>query len=357
MPEVVVQIVQHLRPGGIETMALDLQRFAWPSCDVHIVSLEGDKNESIAAWERLAPVRGRVHFLDKLPGFRLDTLFRLVRLLRSLSAAVVHTHHIGPLLYGGLAARLSGVSRLVHTEHDAWHLRIPRQRRLQKLLVGLVRPLLVADAETVAKELGESLPNMNFHVIPNGIDTERFTPGDKVAARRTLGLENEVLLIGCAARLEKVKGHEVLISALQRMANNVNLVLAGSGSRESELKELVRHLGLQDRVHFLGKVEAMQDFYRALDVFCLPSFREGMPLSPLEAQACDVPSVVSDVGGSRETLCPSTGEIFPAGDIRSLASALERQLAGPPRRSPRHHVLEMGDVRRMARAYTDLCGI
>lgn len=354
MPNVVVQVVQHLRPGGIETMALDLQGFARPGDEVHIVSLEGGKEQAIEAWGRLAHVEGRLHFLGKPAGLSPSTPIALLRLFRRLKATVVHTHHIGPLLYGGLAARLAGVRRIIHTEHDAWHLRLPRARRLQEILILALRPVLVADAVAVADELKKIMPGRHHHVIANGIDTNRFSPGNQRRARDLFGLPQGVPLIGCAARLETVKGHEVLISALEQLPENVHLALAGEGSREDELKTLTRKAGLTGRVHFLGRVDAMPDFYRALDVFCLPSFSEGMPLSPLEAQACNVPCVLSDVGACRETLCPDTGLLARPGISESLASSLRLSLSAAPGRGPRSHMVERGDVRRMVSAYEQL---
>ena len=352
--KVTLQVVQHLHPGGIETMALDLMRFTEQGQEVHVVSLEGEKGAALAAWKRLVPLAERLHFLEKPPGVSLPTLFRLRRLIRVLDPEVVHTHHIGPMLYGGLAARLAGVRRVIHTEHDAWHLRRAPERKRQSLIIALVRPTLVADARVVAQELKAIYPGRRFQVIANGIDTERFTPGDKSAARRSLGLPEGVPLIGCAARLEEVKGHDVLLTALNLMPADVHVALAGSGSLEDSLRSRARKLGIAGRVHFLGNVEDMPAFYRAIDVFCLPSNREGMPLSPLEAQACGTPCVVTDVGGSREALCPATGTFVPPRAPGLMAASLERHLESTPPVSPREFVLARGDVRRMARAYREL---
>ncbi len=352
--KVTLQIVQHLRPGGIETIALDLMRFTGEGQEVHVVSLEGEKGAALTTWDRLVPLADRLHFLEKPPGVCLPTLFRLRRLICDLDPEVVHTHHIGPMLYGGLAARLAGVPRVIHTEHDAWHLRRAAERQRQSLITALVRPTLVADAQVVAQELKAIYPKICFQVIANGIDTERFTPGDKTEARRSLGLPEGVPLIGCAARLEEVKGHDVLLAALNLLPSNVHLALAGSGSLEDVLRNEALKLGIACRVHFLGNVEDMPAFYRAIDVFCLPSNREGMPLSPLEAQACGAPCVVTDVGGSREALCPDTGTFVPPRAPGLMAASLSRRLENRPVVSPRNFVLANGDVRRMARAYREL---
>ena len=142
----IVQVVQHLSPGGIETMAIDFARVSPGGRPTYIVSLEGTKSEAIKAWSVLRPFSDRLIFLDKSPGWSPATLARLTRVLRKLKPQAVHTHHTGPMLYGGLAARLAGVPRLVHTEHDAWHLENRKRRVLVRALSAFLRPSIVADA-------------------------------------------------------------------------------------------------------------------------------------------------------------------------------------------------------------------
>ncbi len=350
----VLQVVQHLRPGGIETMVLDLMQRAADNTIVHIASLEGTRAEAMAAWPRLRDHDGRLHFMAKKPGLDLVVLARLAKRMRELGVAVVHTHHIGPMIYGGLAARLVGVRRLIHTEHDAWHLADPRRRRVQNLAMRLVRPIMVADAEMVARSLRSALPAALPITIPNGIDTERFAPGDAHAARARLGLPHGVPIIGCAARLEAVKGHRYLLEAMRRLPNEVHLALAGDGSLRAGLAKQAVGAGLAGRVHFLGQIDEMAMFHQAIDVFCLASEKEGLPLSPLEAQACGKPVVLSDVGGCKEAACPETARLVPAGAPAALAHALKESLAEKSTANPRDFVLRHRDVRRTVAAYEAL---
>jgi len=335
-------------------MALDLTAF----CEQHektlIISLEGDHKTALSNWPRLQPVADKLIFLDKQPGLKLSLILRLSRLFKQLGADVIHTHHIGPLFYAGLAARLARVRRLIHTEHDAWHLNNSRHRNLQRRVIRMARPLLVADAETVATAMRNFLKIKDIQVVRNGIDTEHFTPGDQSRARQRLGLPLGVKLIGCSGRLEEVKGHQVLINAMSQLPENVHLALAGTGSIEARLRRLVEALSLDSRVHFLGRIDEMPTFYQALDVFCLPSLNEGMPLSPLEAQACNVPTAVTDVGGSSEALCPKSGELMPAENTDVMASTLHRMLQHPQHINPRSFVQQQGEVRLMAKAYASL---
>ncbi len=356
MKQLNVQVVQHLRPGGIETLVLDLQRLNNDRCSTHIISLEGVKSAALNHWPRLKAIEENLHFLDKPAGVSPMTLWRLVRLLRRLRPTSLHSHHTGPLLYGGLAARLCSIPDLIHTEHDAWHLDDSQRLRLHRRLIRLIRPILVADAGLVKERCERLLPGSNFRLIHNGIDTQRFSPGDKAKARSLLELPVAPLLVGCAARLEKVKGIDLLIRAIGNLDDPIHLAIAGQGSQEAALKRLVKELGVSQRVHFLGPVEEMPTFYRALDLFCLASHQEGLPLSPLEAQACEVPCVLTDAGGSGEALCPQSGILAPVNDVIGLTQALQTRLFNKINISPRQFVVEHRNVRRMASAYLSLPG-
>ncbi|MDO6765156.1 glycosyltransferase [Agarivorans sp. 1_MG-2023] len=351
-----IQVVQHLQPGGIETMALDLQRMEETHEQGVIISLEGNKEEALAAWPRLRPFADRLMFLDKKPGFRLSTLWKLVNLFRRWAVPVVHTHHIGPLIYGGIAARLAGVKVVIHTEHDAWHLRQQRRRLVQAAALRFVKPMLVADANLVAGELKAALgfDDEKVQVIKNGVDTRNFAPGSKVVARRELGLPEHFRLIGCAGRLELEKGQAVLIESLSFLPEDVHLAFAGDGSQRKQLEQLVESLHLQERVHFLGSIESMPRFYQSLDLFCLPSYFEGLSLVILEAQSCEVPAVVTNVGASTEALCPRTGTLVEPGSAFAMAQALEKKLEKPATGNPRQFVKQSGDLRTTARNYAAL---
>lgn len=350
----ILQVVQHLQPGGIETMALDLMTKADPSTEVHIVSLEGNRETCLEKWKRLQPLAHRLHFLEKKPGLDISALVALIKLIDRLKFDVVHTHHIGPLIYGGTAARIAGARRLIHTEHDAWHLSNKKRRLVQSVIAKIIRPVFVADADMVAGALKRAIPMIKPLVIHNGIDTDRFTPGDKTAARKSLGLPVGVQIIGCAARLEAVKGHHYLISAMSDMPEAVHLALAGNGSLRDELEQLAVSHGLENRIHFLGAIDDMPAFHRAQDVFCLASEKEGLPLSPLEAQASGAPVVLTDVGGCKEAVCPTTGTLVEARSATALSAGLNTALNQIAKGDPRQFVYQNRNLDQTIAAYEAL---
>lgn len=359
MTKTVLQVVQHLKPGGIETMALDLQQHL-DNCQVHIVSLEGTKKQALKDWPRLIPRKDQLHFLNKKSGISFMSIAKLALLIKKLNVEAVHTHHIGPLTYGGMAARLAGVKHLIHTEHDAWHLEDPKAAALERKLIHHLSPTLVADCTLVASKLSQLDDTLSPHIIYNGIDTDRFRPaqdGEKQQARAHFNLPKDVHVIGCAARLEDVKGLPYLIDALSALPDDVCLALAGEGSCMDRLKLQAASNNTQERVFFLGRVEEMDLFYKAIDLFCLPSLNEGFPLSPLEAQACNVPAIVTDVGGAKETLCPHTGTLVDAKDAPALSRALKKKLYEPRTHAPRQFVLNQANIGLMTAAYAKLLAI
>jgi len=355
--KVVLQIVQHLQPGGIETMALDLLDRSSSCMEVHILSLEGSKAEAILSWPRLAPYADRLHFLDKRPKLDFGAVGRLVTLLRKLNVNAIHTHHIGPLLYGGIAARLTGIRTVVHTEHDAWHLRHNRRRQIQSIIAKIVQPIFIADAELVATALKGFIPAIKPQIIHNGVDTDKFKPGNQEDARRKLGLPQGVSVIGCAARLEPVKGHCLLLDAMMSLPSSVHLALAGDGSLRAQLEKITKSKGLDRRVHFLGAIDNMEVFHQAQDVFCLASEQEGLPLSPLEAQASGAAAVLTDVGGCKEAICPDAGWLVSERSPLKLAEGLTAALNDIGRADPRGFVLQHRNLLQTVGAYEALYGL
>lgn len=362
-PKVKIQVVQHLAPGGIETMALDLQHFSEDENSSYIVSIDGTLEQLCERWPRLNERADRIMCLNKPAGLSWQTIVQLTEIFKRLKVDVVHTHHIGPLLYGGIAAKRAGVKTIIHTEHDAWHLQSAKRRFLAKWLIRIVKPVLVADANIVAQEMVKQLKIPQPVVIQNGIDTQKFTPGDKRLARQQFNLPQDAIVIGCAARLIAVKGHRTLLAAMKGLPDKVHLVLAGRGEEEQALKQYVNDALDKTKIHFLGNIDDMPSFYQAIDIFCLPSFKEGFPLSPLEAQSAGVPVVASDTGGVKETLCPSTGRLVRVGSVDHLTKSLAEVVSlvmGLGEKQPsvaqqiREFVTNNNDVRLMVSRYHNL---
>jgi glycosyltransferase involved in cell wall biosynthesis len=348
-----VHVVQRMAPGGIETLVLDLVRRG--SGDDCIFSLEGTTDELIERWPALESSRSAISAFDRKQGLRPAVIGRLAARLRAVRPRMVVVHHIGPLVYGGPAARLAGVARLVHVEHDVWHYANARARVIVRSLSRLVRPRHVAVSHKAAAAMRKIIPRADVLVIPPAIDTNRFLPGDKAEARARLGLDPNLQLVGTAGRLVPVKNHEILIDAMPALPERTHVVVAGEGPELSRLKARAEQRGVIDRLHFLGHREDLERVLPAFDVFCLPSHAEGLPRTVLEAQACGLPVVASNVGALDEAICPRTGVLVPPCDLRALAGALQRVLAEPEQwGSPRAFIEQRFGWNRTLSAYRGL---
>jgi glycosyltransferase involved in cell wall biosynthesis len=347
----VAHIVQKMAPGGLEVLTLDLAR---QSPGEHIVvSLEGDAEDLISAWPRLAQMRGQLFGMKKKPGVDYTLPLRLASLLRRQNISCVFTHHVGPLIYGGAAARLAGLRRLIHVEHDAWHSRDPHRRAVLRVAAALTRPQIVGVAEKMRAPLREIFPNSPLRIIANGVDLAKFS-GARSVARRYLRIDDDALVIGSAGRLEWVKGHDVLLDALALCATRPQLLVAGDGSRRAELEAQAQRLGIADRVRFFGHCDNVARLLPAVDLYIQPSRNEGLPLAVLEAQAAGAPVVATQVGDVASAVCPDSGALVPPEDPAALAAAIDAALTGEPRPSPRSFIAARFDFRRTLDAYAQL---
>ena len=175
-----------------------------------------------------------------------------------------------------------------------------------------------------------------FTVIGNGIDTEKFRPLDKAAARRQLGIEPDRRVLVTVGGLVERKGFhrvvECLPGLLQQYPGLVYLVVGGAsaeGDYGARIRELAERLGVADNVVFLGALEPEQLSVplSAADAFVLSSSNEGWANVILESMACGTPVIATDVGGNAEVV--SSGElgfIVEFGDRQQLFDAIERAL-------------------------------
>lgn len=349
-----IHIVQHLAPGGIETLALNMLRFCPSDEQVLIVSLESTYEQGIKRWPLLSQFKSHLIFLDKPEGFSTSTLIQLSKLFFKYRPQVVHTHHIGPLIYAGSAARIVNIPHHIHTEHDAWHLANPNHQKLQKMALKIAKPHLVADAELVRQQIHHFIGDHEVTVIQNGIDCETFCPGSRTLARYALNLPERAFIVGNAGRQEIVKGQDILIKAMLLLPNHVHLALAGDGSQHACLVNQAEALGLSHRVHFLGHIDNVVKFYQSLDVFCLSSRNEGFPLATLEAQSCDIVTIAGNVGAVNETLSPSASHLVSHLEAEEFATAIYNEMQTPSQTSPRHFVKQNNDIRQMIQAYRHL---
>jgi teichuronic acid biosynthesis glycosyltransferase TuaC len=163
-----------------------------------------------------------------------------------------------------------------------------------------------------------------------GIDTARFNPGDRDAARAALGMGRAPALLTVGALIPR-KGQALVIEALSALPG-VHYWLAGAGEEEGRYRALAAKLGVADRVHVLGPVANadLPQLYRAADIVVMPSASEGLANAWVEALACGTPIVISDAGGAAELVTSPTAGRIAQRTPAAIAEAVQGILAAPP---------------------------
>jgi glycosyltransferase involved in cell wall biosynthesis len=346
--------MQYFAIGGLERM---VERLAVASKSQGIESLVigylGDGPIRAALEERGV----RTLLLDSGPGLHPELVLRLRSVLLREKIDVLHTHHLGPFVYGAPAAVLARCPQ-VHTEHSHEQYDKPRRR----LLGALMSPLseVVAVTPEVA-EFRKRFPG-RCRVIPNGVSLPADEPSFRDRGRALLGADQDSFVVGCAARLSAEKNHSGLLDAFAQLLRDEPrslLACAGDGPLGEALQAEAESSGLSERVRWLGAVEDMRDFYSALDVCVLNSTREGLPLCLLEAMSFGIPVVATDVGGVGELLADGAGLLVPSRAADALAGAL-RSLATQPElkdklgRDGKARIHASYSIDKMVGAYVDL---
>jgi glycosyltransferase involved in cell wall biosynthesis len=184
---------------------------------------------------------------------------------------------------------------------------------------------------STAIDLG--VPRDRIHVIPNGVDTDRFQPRDKREARQMLGLPLAGRLIASVAHLGPRKGNREIIHALAELPRDVRLVLVGAdpagGRNERGLRRLAAECGVEQRVILAGRqpYDRIPLYYNAADVSVLASYREGCPNVVLESLASGTPVIASAVGAVPDMIQDGeNGRIVPPKAVEPLRTALADML-------------------------------
>jgi len=270
---------------------------------------------------------------------------------------------LGAVLQPEVTGELSGEVYLWGTALDT-----PLVRRLLGIPLALRNRLLrradafVAISRPIRDEIvAAGVPLERVELIPHGVDTQLFRPaaeGERRRLRESLAWPQDARVLVFTGRLLRGKGLEVLFEAFRSVLDthkDARLVLVGSGegqalSVEGDLRRAAAEEPLASRVKFAGRVDNVQDYLRAADLFVFPSLFEAMPLSVIEAASCGLASVASRVGGIPDVLEDDRagGHVAP-NDAHGLAEAVTALLEDEERRkrlgsAARERVLGLFDL-------------
>jgi glycosyltransferase involved in cell wall biosynthesis len=250
-------------------------------------------------------------------------------------ADVINTHSSTDTWLVALASLFhADAAPLVRTRHISSP--VPRNWPTRWLYARATRHIVTTGEklrQQLAVENGFDLSRMTS--IPTGIDVGSFVPGDKMAARKRLGLEPGGIVVGIVATLRSWKGHRYLVDAFSMLADvQARLLIVGDGPQRQNLKDQVIALGLGDRVVMPGNQKDVLPWLQSMDVFVLPSYaNEGVPQAIMQAMSCGLPVITTSAGSITEAVQhEKTGIVIETQNVDALHAAIRRLLAVPDER-------------------------
>jgi glycosyltransferase involved in cell wall biosynthesis len=279
------------------------------------------------------------HYYPRTPRLRvIPMVLHLRKLLRRIRPDVIVTSN--PSTYGFFAA-LSGFhphvalpwgTDVLHIPYNSW---VARQETRFTLRQADMVICLSSEIQTRVQELSSG-PLSKFPIVPvSSPDNQRFAPQESWV-RRELGWHDNKVLIMTRSPYPVIYGVEFFVEALPIVLAaepDTRIIMVGSGSLDREVRARVTEMGLQDKVHFAGRVDNddMPAYLNAADIYVSTSFTDGASVSLLEAMACGLPVVVSDIFANRDWIkSGENGLLINIGDYDAVRNAINKHLRKNP---------------------------
>jgi len=329
-------------------------------------------------------LRQRGYEIDAIPILRsmnpakaIYSIFALIKYFKREHFDIVHVHTPAAALIARIAAKMAGVPMVIYTAHGFYfHDNMPWWKYklflfMEKFGGYFTDLLFTQSAEDADVAVSENiLPKSQVMVIGNGVDVERFDPENAGSSEKTrveLGIPRESFVLGFTGRLVREKGLVEFLEAATELADRFpqlwillvgeRLVSDHAGGVEKQLAVARNIFGA--RLVSTGFREDIPQLLSIIDLFCLPSWREGMPRSIIEAMMLAKPVLATDIRGSREeVVAEETGLIVTPQSPEALAGAMERFLLNPEwgarlGKNGRKRALKIYDERRVVAMQID----
>lgn len=293
--------------------------------DVSVISLNDGEIEGVKVYSMAIKVENQGNSIAKLR--YLKNIMKIRKLVKEINPDILHAHYATSY---GLIGSLVNYKPYVISVWGSDVYDFPKKSFIHKgiLKYNLKKADLVLSTSKVMAEETNKYTKKEIPITPFGVDIEKFKPSNKFTTN------DEEIVIGTVKTLEENYGIDYLIKAFQIvMKRNKNLSLklriAGKGSKEKELKNLCKEFNIEESVEFLGFVNQKEvpNVFNSFDIAVFPSIFESFGVAAVEAEACGVPVIVSDVGGLMEATNPEYSSlVFKKKDINDLAEKIETLL-------------------------------
>ena len=322
----IAHVIYHFGMGGLENGLVNIiNRLPEDKYRHAVICMTGHDHFT----ERLnKPVD--IYDMNKQPGKDLMVYYRLWKIFRQIKPDIVHTRNLSAL-EAQLPAFLAGVPVRIHGEHgrdvhdlDGHNKRYQKLRKLFSCIVDHYIPLSQDLKNYLTQKVG--INKAKITTICNGVDISKFNIDNNINVNHLDipdgFIKPDTIIIGTVGRLEKVKDQMNLLKAFvllvkqtEGINTDIKLIMVGDGSQRAALEKIIAKENLQEKVWLTGARNDVAALMHIMSIFVLPSLAEGISNTILEAMACGLPVIATDVGGNSELVDnKQTGWIVPRSD-------------------------------------------
>jgi len=328
-------VIPQLEKGGSETLVYDVaSRLDRKLFSVYLVYFDFFGNEKFRAAFQEQGIK--LYHKSRNSAADFSTMKIMARIIRENNIHIVNAHHFVSMFYSYYACKIANRRKLVYTEHSSWEVdQVPFKWELIGRLLLNQLDSIMGISEEVTKSLCKKyhLQVENTLTINNGVDLEHKGIAREIRdIRNEFALTDDVRVIATVANFRKVKNHLFLLNGfkvLLKELENVKLLLIGQGTdgdpdnSECDVRSYIEENGLCDKVICTGYRNDVKELLSIADVFCLTSYREGLPISMLEAMSMGLPVVGTNVPGIRDvTMHEKNGYLIEMHDCVALKRTL-----------------------------------
>lgn len=330
----VLIVISNMEFGGAQRQIVELvNNIDQSKFEIHVCSLS-----LYAPLAELFNNHVHFHIVNKQAKFDFSVVFKLAKLIKKYKFNVVHSFLFDAEIATRLAAKLSKINiKIIGSERNTNYTLKPIQKFAYNLTKNFV-DIIIANSESGAKHnaMLTKQPKQKYHVIYNGVDTNRFSPKNKHEIRSKLGIEANCKLIGMFASFKEQKNHPFLIEALnevKKQGRDFKLLLVGdtlyggmhgSADYSSKIKLQIESSNFAKDTIFLGNRDDIEDIYPACDFTILPSLFEGTPNVLLESMSCGVPVIATRISDNDKIIKDGfSGGIVELNDIKELSEKIK----------------------------------
>lgn len=265
----------------------------------------------------------------------LQAVRQLCRILRKRNYDLILCHTPMGGVVARMAAKMTGVGKVIYMAHGFhFYQGAPKKNWLlyypvEWVCAHFTDVLITINQEDYALARKKMKAKKVVYLPGIGVDLRNFesAPADCSEKRRELGVPSDAVLLLSVGELNENKNHSLVMKAIAGMGDRkIHYAVAGRGEKEQEWKALAKSLGISKNVHLLGYRRDIAELCQAADYFVFPSFREGLPVSVMEAMAAGLPCAVSRIRGNTDLIDERGGVLFDPKCVKDCQEALKKLL-------------------------------